>query len=298
MIVNEKKSFDKIVFKNGFDVYKDHSLIPIEVVAENLGITLTKSNSNFKCKCPCPNHDDKNPSTDIITYGKYENTFKCWSCGEHGGVLELVIAVRSGIEPSKYWSVLKDKNAPKEEKIKMIKARNDAGLFIEQFFPGNIEVIHYENGKAVNSNENELKAPSMPKEVWQDIKRWTGIDMSIFSKRMMRVDYNGQVRNIGYYEASEYEIYCMLYSKILETEDCLRDYKRLIYSDFPDLDRNAKIVISDTIDKKVEEIEVYEEKWAEFLDKFENERMMEEPLEEQLKKADFSDIEEFKGGLE
>ena len=54
--------------------------LPIEGVAERLGLRVERH------KCLCPFHDDHTPS---LTFRK--NKFRCWSCGECGGTIDLVM---------------------------------------------------------------------------------------------------------------------------------------------------------------------------------------------------------------
>ena len=54
--------------------------LPIEGVAERLGLHVCRH------KSLCPFHDDHKPS---LTFSVARNTFRCWSCGEHGGTISL-----------------------------------------------------------------------------------------------------------------------------------------------------------------------------------------------------------------
>ena len=54
--------------------------LPIEGVAERLGLRVERH------KCLCPFHDDHTPS---LTFKN--NKFKCWSCGESGDTISLVM---------------------------------------------------------------------------------------------------------------------------------------------------------------------------------------------------------------
>ena len=66
--------------------------LPIEGVAERLGLRVERH------KCLCPFHDDHKPS---LTFKG--NRFKCWSCGESGGTIDLVMKLlpsRGGREGS------------------------------------------------------------------------------------------------------------------------------------------------------------------------------------------------------
>ena len=68
---------------NRFDLQKLRNL-PIEGVAERLGLTVTRH------KTLCPYHDDKHPS---LSFYRRNNTFKCFVCDAHGGVIDLTMQV-------------------------------------------------------------------------------------------------------------------------------------------------------------------------------------------------------------
>lgn len=55
--------------------------INIETVASRLGMTVKRS------KCLCPFHDDTRPS---LTFYPRNNTYRCFVCDAHGGVIDLV----------------------------------------------------------------------------------------------------------------------------------------------------------------------------------------------------------------
>ena len=56
--------------------------LPIEGVAERLGLQVTRH------KSLCPFHDDHHPS---LYFNVGKNSYRCFSCGAHGGVLDLVM---------------------------------------------------------------------------------------------------------------------------------------------------------------------------------------------------------------
>lgn len=64
-----------------FEIDKLRSL-PIESVAERLGLTVTKH------KAICPFHQDAHPS---LSFRVSTNSFKCFVCGAHGGVIDLAM---------------------------------------------------------------------------------------------------------------------------------------------------------------------------------------------------------------
>ena len=56
--------------------------LPIEGVAERLGLTIKHR------RCLCQFHDDHTPSMSLKG-----STFRCWSCGAHGGTIDLTMQV-------------------------------------------------------------------------------------------------------------------------------------------------------------------------------------------------------------
>ena len=64
-----------------YDIDKLRDL-PIEGVAERLGLTVKKH------KSLCPFHEDSHPS---LTFNVSRNTFKCYVCEAHGGVIDLAM---------------------------------------------------------------------------------------------------------------------------------------------------------------------------------------------------------------
>lgn len=68
---------------NNYDIKKLREL-PIEGVAERLGMKVTRH------KALCPFHDDKHPS---LSFSVSRNTYKCFVCDAHGGVIDLAMKV-------------------------------------------------------------------------------------------------------------------------------------------------------------------------------------------------------------
>ena len=60
--------------------------LPIEGVAERLGLQVSRH------KSLCPFHHDRHPS---MSYHVGKNTFRCFVCGAHGGVIDLVMKYRN-----------------------------------------------------------------------------------------------------------------------------------------------------------------------------------------------------------
>ena len=58
--------------------------LPIESVAERLGLTVSRH------KALCPYHDDSHPS---LSFSPKANTFRCFACGAHGGVIDIAMHV-------------------------------------------------------------------------------------------------------------------------------------------------------------------------------------------------------------
>ena len=66
-----------------FDIQKLRAL-PIEGVAQRLGLQESRH------KSLCPFHSDSHPS---LTFNVAKNTFRCFACGAHGGVIDLAMHV-------------------------------------------------------------------------------------------------------------------------------------------------------------------------------------------------------------
>ena len=66
-----------------FDIQKLRAL-PIEGVAQRLGLQVSRH------KSLCPFHSDSHPS---LTFHVAKNTFRCFACGAHGGVIDLAMHV-------------------------------------------------------------------------------------------------------------------------------------------------------------------------------------------------------------
>ena len=64
-----------------FEIQKLRDL-PIEGVAERIGLRVSRH------KSLCPFHADHHPS---LSYNRRNNTFRCFVCGAHGGVIDLVM---------------------------------------------------------------------------------------------------------------------------------------------------------------------------------------------------------------
>lgn len=64
-----------------FEIQKLREL-PIEGVAERLGLTIKHR------RCLCQFHEDHTPSMSLKG-----STFRCWSCGAHGGTIDLTMQV-------------------------------------------------------------------------------------------------------------------------------------------------------------------------------------------------------------
>lgn len=68
-----------------YDIQKLREL-PIESVAERLGLTVSRH------KAICPFHEDSHPS---LSFRVSTNTFKCFVCDAHGGVIDLAMHMLS-----------------------------------------------------------------------------------------------------------------------------------------------------------------------------------------------------------
>ena len=83
VILNLFQNLKKERLMNKFELQRLRN-IPIEGVAERLGLKVT----HFKTLCPF--HNDNHPSLSIHVR---RNSYKCFVCGAHGGVIDLVMQV-------------------------------------------------------------------------------------------------------------------------------------------------------------------------------------------------------------
>ncbi len=96
--------------------------LPIESVAERLGLRVERH------RCLCPYHEDSNPSLSFLVS---KNTFRCFSCGAHGGVVDLAMRVLGkGFREACEWLA------------------NEHNIIIEQWKPAEQKPVHpFEPGK-------------------------------------------------------------------------------------------------------------------------------------------------------
>lgn len=75
---------EKKLIKNQVEKYEIEKLreLPIESVAERLGLAVTRH------KTLCPFHQDSHPS---LTFSVSRNSYKCFVCNAHGGVIDLAM---------------------------------------------------------------------------------------------------------------------------------------------------------------------------------------------------------------
>ncbi|POR54088.1 CHC2 zinc finger domain-containing protein [Bosea psychrotolerans] len=76
--------------------------IPIAAVARDFGFKLSQTGAG---RCLLPGHDDKNPSFSIR---RLNNSFRCFACGRHGSVIDLVIEME-GVSFNEACSRLRDR---------------------------------------------------------------------------------------------------------------------------------------------------------------------------------------------
>lgn len=251
-------NFEKINFKNGYAFYKDPSMCPLDEVAKILGVELFRNGVNYKLRDPTPGHDDFHPSAQLTMTGKYQNTWKCWSSGEGGGPLEMVMAIRSGIVPSEYWDVMRHpNNYSPDTVIKMHKARTEAAKFIESYFPGNIEIL---NGNEIKQIEDK-PLPFLPD--W--IKENLGIDKMLRPKFVKDVSQDGSYKMVKYDTLDKEQSATLILDKLFEYQLNLKDYKKKIFKDFPELDMSAKAYISEVTGARIEALDIFSQIYREYL---------------------------------
>lgn len=246
-----------------YDFYKQKSNVPIIEVAKALGI----KNARGKWLCPC--HDDHKPSMIITERGRYENKFKCFSCGESGNPLALVMAVNSGVKPSEYF----------ENPSKYAKERNDAALFIEDLFPGAITYT--------KEAEKEDDFPKIPKRILEEIGLEPNPTQSKLVFPLSSIHTQLTKEEEEYYEQilkpekfpgldkiDACNLIAMKISEYIQNLSTWRD--ELLYKHFPDMPDDGRIYINKTIAEKEEEMRMYIEKLDKYIEKHETEFSIDE----------------------
>lgn len=132
--------------------YFNHD-IPIIEVCEALGIEI---GPNLKIHCPNPHHADHDPSCSL---NPERNTYHCFSCGESGSPLNLVLSVIEGLSKED----LKALRASGKGDVATRHLKN-AAYFLENLFPGGIkkEII-------AEKDNNDLPVPEIPKEILNEL---------------------------------------------------------------------------------------------------------------------------------
>ena len=254
-----------------FKFYKDHDNVPIEEVAEALGIQ-QKKNGKYLCVF----HDDTNPSMVISTKGKYENTCHCFSCTETGDPLMLVMAAKYGVIPSKFWATPADvrRTVYKE-------AIEGAAEFIEEMFPG--AITYYE--KAENNNKDQYKRdsdgfPFIPSKILKVVKlplNFMGIQRirpyaDILNDKekkfdIMREYIEDNNKTVVISPLEKRAAINMLSDKLNEYLTDLINYKKVLNEQFPEMPEegvkyiNEKLADNyDMVNNYLTEVEAYIEK--------------------------------------
>jgi hypothetical protein len=62
---------------------------PITDYLQSSGVDLERAGRRRRCRCPLPNHEDKDPSFYVGEFPDGGQWFKCWGCGESGGIVAL-----------------------------------------------------------------------------------------------------------------------------------------------------------------------------------------------------------------
>lgn len=217
--------------KINYDFYKDPELVPILDVAESLGLECTGG----KYLCPC--HNDHNPSMDITSSGIHANRFKCWSCGESGNPLNLVMAVQFGVSPSAYYQ-----NPPKYRK-----ERNAAAVFIDKLFPGAI----------IKKDHNKENGPDAFPDISPKVLKEIGLKPNFLLTVAGHTDFF----------TSKNDVAKMLLNCIHESIKGLeKQLDKLVYTDFPDISDTGRRYITHIIAEKQECLEQYKEKLLAYLE--------------------------------
>ena len=102
----------------------------IETVADRLGIKVKRR------KCLCPFHDDTIPS---LTFYPRNNTYRCFVCGAHGGVIDLVMnKLHKSFPDACRWladesNVILASESSRVQKVSKVQRPFDASRFVRFF---------------------------------------------------------------------------------------------------------------------------------------------------------------------
>ncbi len=273
----------RIKYSRGFEIFKDYDQVPIDEVAQSLGIDTSKK----FITCPCPDHDDKNPSVMLSKNGKYENSFKCWSCGEHGGPIELVMAVKSGITPSVYFDTLK--HGSPSEKAAMLKERDEAVIYLNDLFPG---IIEFKDANETFSKDDKL--PELPKWILDNYGLPRYFDKPYTVK--VRDQKGKEIKETD--QLSKKDAAEMVLGKLIELETNLWEMKEKFYELYPHIkeDIGLRMTMDASVKAKIEEVVSYEDKYRDFIN---NEYKEYDKIQDNTPWKDMSDedfIKAFKEG--
>lgn len=196
--------------------------IPIEEVAEILGIEVTKNHFFL-----CPSHVDSKPSAQLRTK---TNRWCCYACGDGKtkSVLDLVM---------------------EKENVNIY----EAAKFLNQYYPGGIiEKIPEKKEK------EELKPPFISNELLKEI----GLDNNPYRivnmKGIANLDGDNKVftplkkLQLAYEDATN-----LILDKLTEYQNSLKKYANDIFIKFPALDNHAKQYILKETQEKCDYIQGY-----------------------------------------
>ncbi len=276
-----------------FSFYRDHDTVPIEEVAKSLGIEVKRG----KILCPC--HDDHNPSCIITTKGKYANKFKCFSCNESGGPIELVMATKYGITPSEYKANKSEYTKQFYESIQYLDGLYPGGMtqiknaktFIPQipakvFKDIGFPVYFFDKGLSVNKFLNAYYQKSeAPEDIWSIVRKSMPNSLFYNPKNLMDI-----------FEISEkIDLFEEAVTKHLEQEEQAQmDFQKK----YPDMPPEGRRYMVQVFSQKYEDYQAIIQQLDEFKDTYIEPfmdgiaRIMQEDLsDEELQNATIDDLE-------
>jgi DNA primase len=171
--IAEQGRTDEIVpasFRRQIEALKD--AVRIEDVAAGYGAFRLTGDGRLLGRCVAPDHEDRTPSMTVYTD---DQRFKCYGCGEHGDVVDLVrlaeggeiweamvsLSTRYGVElpgRSAAWYDRQERQAPMRSKIEDVRTQvMMRRLFRWVFEPMLVEI------------EDEDERASMGGYVWAEV---------------------------------------------------------------------------------------------------------------------------------
>lgn len=190
--------------------------IPLKDVCDLLGIEV-----NSKGFFLCPAHDDKKPSAQI----RPNNRWKCFSCGEGGSTLDLVM----------YALGTKD--------------IMEAVRFLVQYYPEGMQTLE--------ETKEEEELPYISPKLIKEIGLSSNPLNPVFWKGQTGTNEKGEAvfEQKTQQIADKAEALDLILEKIVEKQISLTDYANRIFDSFPGLNQEAIAYIKEQTKAKIKELD-------------------------------------------